>query len=129
MTEVFIQYLKNLLKWSYSMKAKSLVMFLVCAMVVVISATYGLSADKSVENPVVETSRAVDSSLAADKIDLNKADTQMLISLPGIGPKTAEKIVAYRETNGPFTSVEDLLNIKGIGPDKLEKIRQLVTLS
>ena len=111
------------------MKAKSIVMFLVCTMIVVISANYGISAEKSVEKPLVETSAADIGSLAADKLDLNQADTEMLTTLPGIGPKTAEKIAAYREANGPFTSVDDLLNIKGIGPDKLEKIRQLVTLS
>ncbi len=111
------------------MKAKSLVMFLVCTMVLVTSANYGISADKSVEKPVVETSAADIGSLGADKLDLNQADTEMLTTLPGIGPKTAEKITAYREANGPFRSVEDLLNIKGIGPEKLEKIRMMVTLS
>lgn len=111
------------------MKAKSLVLFLVCVMVVAISASYGVSADTSAEKPVVETSVADVDSLADGKLDLNKADTEMLTSLPGIGPKTAEKIAAYRDANGPFRSVEELLNIKGIGPEKLEKIKMLVTLS
>ena len=111
------------------MKTKSLVLFLVCIMAVVMSAAYGIGADSAVEKPVVETGMADIGSLVAEKLDLNQADTEMLTTLPGIGPKTAEKIAAYREANGPFKSVEDLLNIKGIGPEKLEKIRMLVTLS
>ena len=55
------------------------------------------------------------------KINLNKATVEELSQLKGIGMKYAEKIVQYRDKNGPFTNVEDLLNVQGIGPKTLEK--------
>jgi competence protein ComEA len=55
------------------------------------------------------------------KINLNKATVEELSQLKGIGMKYAEKIVQYRDKNGPFKNVEDLLNVQGIGPKTLEK--------
>src|SRR5690606_27659891 len=48
-------------------------------------------------------------------VNLNSADLVALDELPGVGPVTAEAIVSWREENGPFRSVEDLLDVKGIG--------------
>ena len=64
---------------------------------------------------------------AGSKIDLNTADAALLDTLPGIGPKTAQDIIAYR-SKSPFTSVDDLDNVPGIGPKKLETLRPLVTV-
>ena len=61
-----------------------------------------------------------------EKIDINSADVVQLKSLPGIGDVKAESIVCYRETNGPYSSVEDLLAIQGIGPATLAAVRDLV---
>ena len=68
------------------------------------------------------------SSLAGDagKINLNKATAVELSQLKGIGMKYAERIVEYREKNGPFKNVEDLLNVQGIGPKTLEKNKDLI---
>jgi competence protein ComEA len=59
-------------------------------------------------------------------IDINTADATVLERLPGIGPKTAEAIIRYREQEGPFKCVEDLLSVRGIGPVKLEGLRDQV---
>jgi competence protein ComEA len=59
-------------------------------------------------------------------IDLNTATVQQLDSLPGIGPVTAAAIVAWREANGKFTSVDQLAEVDGIGPARLDKLRPLV---
>lgn len=55
-------------------------------------------------------------------IDINKAGLHEFMQLPGIGQSTAEKIVAYR-TQQPFTDIEDIMNVKGIGEKKFEKMK------
>jgi competence protein ComEA len=59
-------------------------------------------------------------------ISLNDADLTTLETLPGVGPVIAERIIAHRESNGPFESVDDLLEVPGIGEAKLASIRDLV---
>ncbi len=59
-------------------------------------------------------------------LHLNSADLDDLDALPGIGPATAERIIAWRSANGGFTAVEDLLEVPGIGPAKLAGLRDLV---
>ena len=61
-------------------------------------------------------------------IDINTATNAELEQLPGIGPKIAAAIVEHRSMNGPFRSVEDLLLVKGIGPKKLEAIRNSIVV-
>lgn len=61
-------------------------------------------------------------------LDLNAATAAQLETLPGIGPATAQAIVAHREANGPFSSVDGLADVRGIGPAKLDAIRALVTV-
>ena len=61
-------------------------------------------------------------------IDLNSASAEQLDTLPGVGPATATKIVADREANGPYGSVEDLGRVSGIGPKKLEELKDLVSV-
>lgn len=62
------------------------------------------------------------------KIDINTASVILLQSLPNIGETLAERIVEYREDNGPYHIVEDLLNVKGIGQSRLDEIRQYITV-
>ena len=58
----------------------------------------------------------------AAPVDVNTADAVSLSdSLSGVGPKIAEAIVVYRKENGPFTAIDDLLKVKGIGPRILER--------
>lgn len=56
-------------------------------------------------------------------ININTADKELLILLPGIGPVTAEAIVAYRKENGNFKSVDELTKVKGIGDKTLVKLK------
>jgi len=61
-------------------------------------------------------------------IDINHAAAEELEALPGIGPKLARQIVEDRTANGPFSSREDLQRVKGIGPAKLERIKEMIVV-
>lgn len=61
-------------------------------------------------------------------ININTASATELDVLPGVGPSTAQAIVAYRKKKGPFARVEDLLNVPGIGPAKLSQMRNQISL-
>ncbi|MGY5764673.1 helix-hairpin-helix domain-containing protein [Brachybacterium sp. DNPG3] len=78
------------------------------------------------------TSSAAGEGAAADGtgalIDLNTASAAQLEGLPGVGPAIAQRIVDHREANGPFASVDDLLEVSGIGTAKLEQIRPAATV-
>ena len=65
---------------------------------------------------------------ASSGISINTASAQDLTELPGVGEATAAAIVAHRESIGSFTSVEQLLDVKGIGPAKFDAIKDLVSL-
>ena len=62
----------------------------------------------------------------AEMVDLNTATAQQLDALPGVGPVTAAAIVKWREAHGKFTSVDQLADVDGIDPARLEKLRALV---
>jgi competence protein ComEA len=64
----------------------------------------------------------------AGPLDLNTATLEQLDALPGVGPATAQAIIDERDRRGGFTSVDDLLDVRGIGPAKLEQLRDLVTV-
>lgn len=61
-------------------------------------------------------------------LNINTADESDLDKLPGIGPSLAKRIVEYRRKNGPFSTVEEIDNVNGIGPRKLEEFKGQVTI-
>ena len=73
-------------------------------------------------------SGAASSGEGGSLIDLNRADAAALESLPGIGPVLAERIVTWRDTNGPFPNVDVLGEVSGIGPALMERLRPLITV-
>ena len=62
-------------------------------------------------------------------VNLNTATQAQLVSLPGIGPKAAQRIIEYRQKNGNFKKPEDLMNVKGIGEKSFLKLKPLVVIS
>ncbi|WP_368644910.1 helix-hairpin-helix domain-containing protein [Alkalibacterium putridalgicola] len=59
-------------------------------------------------------------------IDINSADETEMLQLDGIGPSKAAEIIKYRETNGPFKSIEELMNVSGIGEKTFERIKEMI---
>ena len=62
------------------------------------------------------------------RVDLNTASSAQLQTLPGVGPVLADRIIAYREQHGRFTSVGDLRNVTGIGEARYEELKDRVSV-
>jgi len=62
------------------------------------------------------------------KVNINTASQKELETLTGIGPKTAEEIIRYRNENGPFKSIEDIKKVKNIGESKFNRIKEDITI-
>ena len=106
--------------------------FVACAAVAIVCCVFPLvtpDSSQSVRLPIDPAISANPDDVGAATpvafmLDLNQASIQELSVLPKIGDKIAERIVEYREKNGGFSAVDDLLNVRGIGPKTLEKLRQ-----
>ena len=70
----------------------------------------------------------VDNTTAVGPVNVNSATAEQLDVLPGVGPSTAAAIVSHRQQHGPFQTVEQLADVRGIGPAKLDALRGLVTV-
>lgn len=68
------------------------------------------------------------SSIINGRLNINTATADDFVLLPGIGEVLAERIVEYRRKNGLFASVDDLMNVKGLGQSKLEEIKKYITI-
>lgn len=84
--------------------------------------------DQRYAGVISEESEEESSITAMEPININEASTVELTSLPGIGETYAQRIIEYRETNGDFTSVDELVNVRGIGERTLEKIKPFIKL-
>ena len=94
---------------------------------------YALGSEPVLNATTLELPSSATSTPAAnpniDLIDINTATLEEFDSLPGIGPTTAQKIVDYRDANGPFAAIEDIMNVSGIGPSTFEDIKDLITVN
>lgn len=84
------------------------------------------TAESAMQTRMGSTQGSTQSTPTAPLIRINTATAEEFDTLPGIGPALAARIIAYREENGPFASVDDLMHVKGIGPKLMERIRGLV---
>lgn len=94
--------------------------FMATAAVLVLA---GGVASGGVAQPPASTSES-----ATPLVDLNMATAEQLETLPGIGVRTAERIIEYRQENGGFKKIEELMNVRGIGEQSFLKLRPLVTV-
>lgn len=88
-----------------------------------------LKAQKAGQDPNYYLSKpSVSAAAQGTKVNINRASLTELQQLSGVGQKKAEAIIQYREQHGPFKAVNDLQNVKGIGPKLLEKNRARLAL-
>ncbi|WP_298402222.1 helix-hairpin-helix domain-containing protein [uncultured Chloroflexus sp.] len=85
--------------------------------------------EPSHEEESVAAALATTETTGIEPIDINRADREALIALPGIGSVLADRIIAYREAHGPFKSVDELMAIAGIGERNINTFRKLVYVS
>ena len=80
------------------------------------------------ETTAAETEPSLPAPVILFPIDINRAGMTEFMALPGIGETLAENILSYREKNGRFNRIEDLLNVKGIGKQRFEEILDLIVI-
>ncbi len=88
--------------------------------------TIGIST--RLEPTIGQTVHNEQETVAATRININTASAQILDTLPGIGPVLAQRIVDYRQKNGPFMEVADLSKVEGIGSEKLLALLDYITV-
>lgn len=74
------------------------------------------------------TTRSAKAPVPSSPVNLNTATEAQLASLPGIGPKAAQRILEFRQKNGSFKKIEDLMNVKGIGEKNFLKLKPYITV-
>ena len=92
------------------------------------AAEAGKDASASGKGAQAGKTRGAETAARTALIDVNTADVDTLSELPGIGRAIAQRIVDYRKEHGPFKSVDELLNVRGIGDRSLARIRERVTV-
>ena len=98
----------------------SIALIIICCAVAQPAALAGLQSNQA--------SGTAPAAAGEERVELNTADKAALEALPGIGPRTAERIIEYRAKNGGFKKVEDLMNIRGIGERTFLRLRDLVRI-
>jgi competence protein ComEA len=78
--------------------------------------------------PAKSTARSTKSAVPSTPVNLNTATQAQLEALPGIGAKAAQRILEFRQKNGSFKKIEDLMNVKGIGEKNFLKLKPYITV-
>ena len=79
-------------------------------------------------SPTTPPASATGAPAAGGKVNINTATLEELDTLPGIGPAIAQRIIDYRTANGPFQTIEDVMNVRGIGQATFDSIKGLITV-
>lgn len=119
------------------------VSILACACLILAAFLFGLYLGRNISGTEIQTSvltpQTTPSSVSSSqitsssatqtdgKININTADLYTLMTLPGIGETYAQRIIDYRNANGPFQDISDIKNVDGIGEKRYESIKNLIT--
>jgi len=95
---------------------------LMAALVAIVFGTVVASAQTKPNAPSTTAS-------ASAPVNLNTATAEQLATIPGVGPKMAERIIDYRQKNGGFKKIEDLMNVSGVGEKSFLKMKPLITVT
>jgi competence protein ComEA len=79
-------------------------------------------------NPAPDNTTTANSSSTGSLININTATKAELEELPGIGPSTAQNILDHRDANGPFATIENIMDVSGIGDGRFNQIKELITV-
>ena len=101
------------------MKKMNMFLVLFVALTITMPASLAFAAAKTTTENTVTLS---------EKVNINTSSEESLTTVPGIGPKTAQNIYAYKKQNGNFNTIDDLLNVKGIGEKSLKKMKPYLTI-
>lgn len=97
--------------------------------IVAVLAMAALPAAAAQQKSPAAKSAARTSAAPTTPVNINTATQEQLESLPGLGAKVAQRIIEYRQKNGNFKKVEDLMNVKGIGEKSFLKLKPMLTVS
>jgi competence protein ComEA len=97
--------------------------------VIVVLLALGFGVATSAAQEARQTGTSSSPATASAPINLNTASVAQLETLPGIGKSTAERILEYRQKNGSFKKVEDLMNVRGVGEKSFLKLKPLITVA
>ena len=100
-------------------------MFAVAILVATLIASPSSSAAQAAKGGRAAKAKAT----ASEPINLNAATTAQLQTLPGVGASAAQRILDYRQKNGSFKKIEELMNVKGIGEKSFLKLKPLITVT
>ena len=100
------------------------------ALAALLSAAHPLLVAAQAPTPAARTApRSAAKGAPAGPININTATATELQALPGVGARTAERIVEYRQKNGPFKKVEELMNVRGVGEKNFLKLKSQITVA
>ena len=105
----------------------ALSLFLLPASAQVLAADNNMEANHPTEEATTTQSTVAETPVTK-KISINKANNKELAAIKGIGPKKAQAIIDYRNANGDFVSLEELIKVKGIGKNTMKKITEFISL-
>ncbi len=104
-------------------------MFRTCLSLVVLGLLIAVPSQASAQQATAAVPSTAKAAAAAGVLNLNTASAAELDGLPGIGAKTAARIVEYRQKNGPFKKIEELMNVRGVGEKNFLKLKGQITVA